>query len=91
MVESRTVQPRFAYKELEDLWSVQKSTTFLSLTRPSKTMPVDILPASGIYLLEFHEEFLKLPDPGPWYLTSNGEGQQLFIDHRSNLHNQEVN
>ena len=52
-------------------------------------MPVDILP--GIYLLEFHEEFLKLPDPGPWYLTSNGEGQQLFIDHRSNLHNQEVN
>ena len=49
-------------------------------------------PTGGTYLLQFGLEFsiANLPNPGPWYLTSHGEGKQLTIEHTNNHHNQEV-
>ena len=91
MAESRTVQPQFTYKGFEEeLWSVQKSTTFLSSTILSKAMPANA-PAGGTYLLQFGLDF-NSPNPGPRYLTSHGEGKQLTIEGKSsNQHDQEVN
>ena len=90
MAESRTVQLQFTYKRFEEEpWSIQKSPTFLSLTRLSKAMPA---PTGGTYLLQFGLDFsnANLPNPGRSYLTSHGEGKQLTIEHITNDHSQEV-
>ena len=90
------VQSQFAYKGFEGkLWPIQnlKSTTFISLTWLSKSMPPVI---NGFYRLQFGLAFppnSNLPKPKPLYLTNNGEGKQLTVEEQtdSNQHNQEVN
>ena len=47
------------------------------------------IPSGGNYLLQFGLEF-NSPNPGPWYLTSHGEGKQLTIEHQNNHQNQVV-
>ena len=76
----------FAYKGFEEeLWSIQKSTTFLSLTILSKAMSADNIPVGEDFLFQFGIDFpnANLPNPGPWYLTSHGEGKQLTIEHQN--------
>ena len=49
-------------------------------------------PTGGTYILQFGLDFnTPGPNPGPWYLTSHGEGKQLTIANPTNDHNQEVN
>ena len=56
-----------------------------------QTMPATIIP--GFYQLQFGLEFpnANAPNPKPLYLTNNGEGKQLTVEHPTGQLNQEVN
>ena len=56
-------------------------------------MPGTNSPAGGTYLLQFHVASalrVNSPNPGGWYLTSNGEGKQLTIEMFNDQSNQKV-
>ena len=88
--ESGRVQLQFAYKGFDgELWSIQKPTTFLSLF---KAMPAIASVTPGFYHIQFGLAFsaANLPTPLPLYLTHNGEGKQLTLEHPTGQLNQEV-
>ena len=77
--------PQFAYKGFEEeLWSIQKSTTFLSLTILSKSMSASNVPVGEDYVFQFGPDFSL-------YLTGNGEGNQLTVVRQGQNKNEQVN
>ena len=86
---SRSPQPvpQFAYKGFEEeLWSIQKSTTFLSLTILSKSMSASNIPVGEDYVFQF-----AIEPSNPLYMTGNGEGNQLTVEKPGKNKNVQVN
>jgi hypothetical protein len=56
-------------------------------------MPATASIIPGFYNLEFGQAFsgANIPTPKPLYLTHNGEGKQLTVEHPTGQINQEVN
>ena len=48
-------------------------------------MSADNIPVGEDFLFQFGIDFpnANLPNPGPSYLTSHGEGKQLTIEHQN--------